>query len=51
MSTFCHQYIKKKCAVQQKIGKRRIGAAEGAGVRVNSTISGLFYGHKKADSV
>lgn len=46
MSTFCYQYIKKKYAVQQKIGKRRIGAAEGAEVVVNSTVCGLFYGQK-----
>jgi hypothetical protein len=42
--TFCYQYTEKKYAVQQKTGKRRIGAAEGAGEGVNSTILGMFYG-------
>jgi hypothetical protein len=46
---FYLEYTEKKYAVQQKTGRRRMGAARGSGMGVNSTISVLFFGPQKAE--
>jgi len=40
LASFCYQYIKKKDAVQQKVGKRRRGAVNGSRLEVKSTVLG-----------
>jgi hypothetical protein len=47
-SYFYKEYTKKKYAMQQKTGKRRMGEANGSGEVVNSTFSVLFCEPQKA---